>query len=97
MKFNFVQANEIYIDIVIKKLKNKSSYGYDFISNKHIKYARSVLTKALVLLIIPCLHTGIHQGWGQVQYLYLVLVLEYNLSVLAVLEYLVYGNVTARV
>ena len=60
MKFNFVQANEIYIDIVIKKLKNKSSYGYDFISNKHIKYARSVLTKALILLIIPCLHTGIH-------------------------------------
>ena len=33
-----------------------------------------------------------HQGWGQVQYLYLVLVLKYYLSVLDVLEYLVYGN-----
>ena len=43
--FNFVSVNEVYIDDVINKLKNKSSYGYDTISNKHIKYARNVLTK----------------------------------------------------
>ena len=35
---------------------------------------------------------GFSQGWGQVQYLYLVLVLSTYLSVLDVLEYLVYGN-----
>ena len=34
-----------------------------------------------------------YQGWGQVQYLYLVLVLKYIVIVLDVLEYLVYGNV----
>ena len=37
--FNFVSVNEVYIDNVINKLKNKSSYGYDTLSNKHIKYA----------------------------------------------------------
>ena len=36
---------------------------------------------------------GIQQGWGQVQYLYL----STYLSVLAVLEYLVYGNVKVLV
>ena len=35
------------------------------------------------------LSMGVHQGWGQVQYLYL----STYLSVLDVLEYLVYGNV----
>ena len=35
--FNFVSVNEVYIDNVINKLKNTSSYGYDNISNKHIK------------------------------------------------------------
>ena len=37
--------------------------------------------------------TGMYQGWGQVQYLYL----STYLSVLAVLEYLVYGNVKVLV
>ena len=36
--FNFVSVNEVYINNVINKLKNISSYGYDTISNKHIKY-----------------------------------------------------------
>ena len=36
----------------------------------------------------------VKQGWGQVQYLYLVLVLSTYLSVL---EYLVYGNVKVLV
>ena len=58
--FNFVSVNEVYIDNVINKLKNKSSYGYDTISNKHIKYARYVLTKHLTLLISQCIHTGIY-------------------------------------
>ena len=52
--------NEVYIDNVINKLKNKSSYGYDTISNKHIKYSRNVLTKPLTLLINQCIHTGIY-------------------------------------
>ena len=39
----------------------------------------------------------IHQGWGQVQYLYLVLLLSTYLSVLDVLEYLVYENVKVLV
>ena len=34
MNFNFVQVNEVYIDNVINKLKNKSVCGYDNISNK---------------------------------------------------------------
>ena len=38
-------------------------------------------------------HTPTHQGWGQVQYLYL----STYLSVLDVLEYLVYGNVKVLV
>ena len=36
---------------------------------------------------------GFHQGWGQVQYLYL----STYLSVLDVLEYLMYGNVKVLV
>ena len=52
--------NEVYIDNVINKLKNKSSYGYDTISKKHIKYARNVLTRPLTLLINQCIHTGIY-------------------------------------
>ena len=39
----------------------------------------------------------IHQGWGQVQYLYLGLLLSAYLSVLDVLEYLVYENVKVLV
>ena len=35
----------------------------------------------------------LYQGWGQVQYLYL----STYLSVLDVLEYLVYGNVNVKV
>ena len=58
--FNFVSVNEVYIDNVINKLKDKSSYGYHTISNKHIKYARNVLTRPLTLLINQCIHTGIY-------------------------------------
>ena len=58
MTFNFVRVNEVYIDNVINRLKNKSSSGYDNISNKHIKYAKNVLTNPLTLLVNQCLHTG---------------------------------------
>ena len=38
VNLNFIPANEIYINNIINKLKNKSSCGYDNYSNKHIKY-----------------------------------------------------------
>ena len=60
MTFNFVPANEVYIDNVINKLKNKSSCSYDNISNKHIKYAENVLTKPLTLLVNQFLHTKMY-------------------------------------
>ena len=64
MTFNFVPVNEVYINNVINKPKNKSSCGYDNISNKHIKYAKNthVLTKPLTLLVNQCLHTGIYSS-----------------------------------
>ena len=58
--FHFVFVNEVYIDNVINKLKNKSSYENDTISNKHIKYAQNVLAKHLTLLINQINHTGIY-------------------------------------
>ena len=58
--FNFVSVNKVYIDNVINKIKNKFSYGYDTIFNKHIKYARIVLNRPLTLLINQCIHTGIY-------------------------------------
>ena len=50
-----------------------------------------VLTVALCFRITA--YMSGHQGWGQVQYLYL----STYLSVLDVLEYLVYGNVKVLV
>ena len=58
--FNFVSVNKVYIHNVINKLKNKSSYRYDTISNKHIKYLRNILSRPLTLLINQCIHTGIY-------------------------------------
>ena len=60
VNFNFIPVNETYIDNIINKLKNKSSCGYDNFSNKHIKYARNVLTKPFTLLINQCLQTEIY-------------------------------------
>ena len=48
-----------------------------------MQYDQSELKKSVTL----------KQGWGQVQYLYFVLVLSTYLSVLDVLEYLVHRNV----
>ena len=44
----------------IVKLKNKSSYGYDSISNKLIKNACHVLVRPLTLIVNQSLHTGIY-------------------------------------
>ena len=60
MTFNFVPVNKVYIDNVINKPKNKSSCGHDNISNKHIKYAKNVLSKPLTLIVNQCLHTGFY-------------------------------------
>ena len=56
--FNFV--NEDCIAKFIVKLKNKSSYGYDSISNKLIKSASHVLVRPLTLIISQSLHTGVY-------------------------------------
>ena len=45
--FNFTPVTEDYIANVISNLKNKSSYGYDNISNKLIKLAKGVLIQPL--------------------------------------------------
>ena len=56
--FKFTEVNEDCIDKNIKKLKSKSSPGYDNISNKLIKHARTVLVKPLTLLANQIIHTG---------------------------------------
>ena len=67
--FVFNPVSEECIANVITKLKNKSSYGYDFffgsygydnISNKLIKSVKNVLIKPLTLIVNQCLHTGIY-------------------------------------
>ena len=40
------------------KLKNKSSYGHDYISNKILKACKTILAKPLTLLINQSLSTG---------------------------------------
>ena len=57
--FNFTPVTEDYIANVISNLKNKSSYGYDNISNKLIKLAKRVLTQPLTLISNQILCTGI--------------------------------------
>ena len=58
-RFKFSKVTENYILDVIKKLKNKSSYGHDNISNKLIKRSKDVLAKSISLLINQTLETGI--------------------------------------
>ena len=57
--FNFSPVNEDCIGSIIKKLKSKSSYGYDEISNNLIKHACSSLVKPLTLIVNQVLHTGV--------------------------------------
>ena len=57
--FRFTPVNEDCIGNIIKKLRSKSSYGYDKISNNLIKHASSSLVKPLTLIVNQVLHTGI--------------------------------------
>ena len=50
---------KIALVIQLKKLKSKSSYGYDEISNNLIKHASSSLVKPLTLIVNQVLYTGI--------------------------------------
>ena len=56
--FSFNPVNEECIANYITKLKNKSSYGYDNISNKLIKSAGHILVKPLTVIVNQSLHTG---------------------------------------
>ena len=56
--FKFTAVNEDCIDKIVKKLKSKSSTGYDNISNILIKHARTILVKPLTLLANQIIHTG---------------------------------------
>ena len=44
-KFKFELVDDAKVENIIKKLKNKSSFGHDLISNKIIKMSSSVLIK----------------------------------------------------
>ena len=57
--FSFHTVTEENISHIINKLKNKVSYGHDFISNIMIKRAHKPLIKPLTLLINQTLCTGI--------------------------------------
>ena len=51
-------VNEDNINEAINRLKNKSSYGHDEISNKVIKTAKNSLIQPLMLIINQMLMTG---------------------------------------
>ena len=57
--FRFTPVNKDRFGSLIKKLKSKSSFGYDEISNNLIKHASSSLIKPLTLIVNQVLHTGI--------------------------------------
>ena len=57
--FSFNLISEYNISNLIKKLKNKSSYGHDCLSNIMIKKAHDPLIKPLTLFINQTLSTGI--------------------------------------
>ena len=54
----FETVNKSNINDAINRLKNKSSYGHDEISNKIIKHAKYVLIRPLMLIINQMLQTG---------------------------------------
>ena len=56
--FQTITENKI-LNIINKKLKNKTSYGYDSISNIMLKRAHDPLIRPLTLLINHTLSTGI--------------------------------------
>lgn len=56
--FNFNLVNEDEISKIIDKLKNKSSYGHDCISNKLIKRMKTTILKSITFLINQMLSSG---------------------------------------
>ena len=57
--FCFAQIEQSIVTNIIHKLKNKSSHGYDNISNKLLKRASDIIVKPLTLIINQSLSTGI--------------------------------------
>ena len=57
-RMKFEGVNENNINEAINRLKNKSSYGHDEISNKIIKSAKNALIQPLMLIINQILMTG---------------------------------------
>ncbi len=56
LKFNAVTLEQV--SKLINRLKNKTTFGHDNISNKLLKYAKEVLVKPLTHLINQTLETG---------------------------------------
>ena len=57
--FKFNQIDEMKVSMVIKRLRNKFSYGLDGILNSLIKNSSDVLSKPLTLIINQTLTSGI--------------------------------------
>ena len=57
--FHFNLVNKINVLQLINKLKNKTSYGHDSVSNKLLKLSKDILVKPLTLLINQTLSSGI--------------------------------------
>lgn len=57
--FKFCNIDETKIDTIIKDLAPKTSFGFDGISSKLVKYIRLSLLKPITLIINQMLHTGI--------------------------------------
>jgi len=55
----FSAVTEDEVIKIIDKLENKSSSGYDSISNKIIKYCKNQISKALTIIINQMLHSGV--------------------------------------
>ena len=50
-RITFYHVNEDHILNIINKLKNKSSFGHDEISNKLIMFSKEILVQPLTLLV----------------------------------------------
>ena len=62
VSFNFKPVTEVEIRNIIEKLKNKSCYGHDCISNKLIKRSKEILIKPLTYLVNQSLRKGYFPG-----------------------------------
>ena len=58
-RFKLMEVNDNEIIHIVNNLKNKSSYGYDCISNLLLKRAKNELIKPLTLIINQTINTGI--------------------------------------